>query len=162
MNLYITTVSLLLLFLAASAQDGQLASLAHANAIPMQLQRAMSVVNLKEFQSASTIAVLGGELTGYGLYSLYLDSSCTTFVSASVYPLNACVLDTGTGIRSNVKVTATSNTVTFATFSDDACTSALEAPKSISYTSECSAAKIKFLTQSSNQAPTTKATVSLR
>jgi hypothetical protein len=158
MNLYISAVSLLLRFLAASANDGQLASLGRAHAISIQLQKAMSVVNLKEFQSASTIAVLAGELTGYCLVSTYLDSSCSSFGKAVIFPLNACFFD-GT---SNYKVTATSTTITFAGFSDDACTSAVGAPVSQFYSSECSATKTNTLIQSSNQARTTKATISLR
>jgi hypothetical protein len=51
MFLYVSAVSLFLRFLTASAKGGLLAGLAHVDAISKQLERAASVVNLKEFES---------------------------------------------------------------------------------------------------------------
>jgi hypothetical protein len=162
MFLCVSAVSLLLNFLAATAERGQLASWTSIEAVSLQLQRDISVVNLKEFESASTIALQAGELTGYGILAAYLESSCTTFLTASIFPLNACVFYVGLDSPTNVMVTATSTTYSFAEFSDDACTTAAGNPEVASYTSQCTANKSKFLYQSSNQPPTAKATTSVR
>jgi hypothetical protein len=88
MFLYVATASLFLRFLSASANGEQPPSVAHVDAISVQLESSMSVVNLKEFQSASTIALQTGELTGYGFFAKYLDSTCATIGYATTYPLN--------------------------------------------------------------------------
>jgi hypothetical protein len=163
MFLYFATAFLFLRFLSASANGEQPPSVAHVDAISVQLERSMSVVNLKEFQSASTIALQTGELTGYGFIATYLDSTCATIGYAISYPLNTCLFYITAGQEAYAVLTATSTAYVFERFSDSACTTAVGTAVPTPYTAaECSSAKEKFFVQSSISPPISKATATLR
>jgi hypothetical protein len=163
MFLYVATASLFLRFLSASANGEQPPSVAHVDAISVQLESSMSVVNLKEFQSASTIALQTGELTGYGFFAKYLDSSCATIGYATTYPLNTCLFYFAAGQANYEKVTATSTAYIFEQFSDSACTIAVGTAVPTTYTAaECSSDNEKLFVLSSISPPISKATVTLR
>lgn len=160
MFLFFSTFCLFLRLVTASANEGQLASAAHVDPNSVQLERAMSVVNLQEFTSASTTALQAGELTGYGFFARYLDSSCATIGYAFAYPLNTCLSD---GQASFQKLTATSTAYLYELFSDSACTTAKETAEPTPYiAAECSSTNRKFFVQSSPSPPISKATVTLR
>jgi hypothetical protein len=160
MFLRAAAASLFLRFLTASATGGQLASVAHVDAISMELDR-MSAVNLKDTESASHIALQAGELSGYAVFARYIDSECSALGSAVIYPLNTCYITIASSGVLNEKITATSTSYIATLYSDDTCTTVDGNPDEIPYTSECTAGK-KTLVQPSKQPPTTEATVSFR
>jgi hypothetical protein len=163
MFLFFSTLCLFLRLVTASANDGQLASAAHVDANSVQLERAISVVNLRELTSASTTALQAGELTGYGFFARYLDSTCTTIGYAVAYPLNTCIFYPFDGQAFFEKLTATSTAYLFELFTDSACTIAEETAVSTPYTAaECSSTNGKFFVQSSISPPISRATVTLR
>jgi hypothetical protein len=163
MFLYFSTISLLLRFGTASASGGQLASVAHVNAISVQEERALSVTNLNELESASTVALQAGELTGYGFFAEYLDSTCATIINTVAYPLNTCVFQVSDDQAPYIKLTATSTAYLYEQFSDSACTTAEGTAVPTPYTAaECSSTNEKFFVQSSMSPPISRATATLR
>jgi hypothetical protein len=103
-----------------------------------------------------------GALTGYGFKAFYLESSCSTFISGAVVPLNTCIAYLSGDILIDVKVTATSSTYLFQQYSDSTCTAAVGTASPTPYTAECSSTKQKFFIQSSMLPPVSKDTVTLR
>jgi hypothetical protein len=103
-----------------------------------------------------------GALTGYGFKAFYLESSCSTFISGAVVPLNTCIAYVNGDILIDVKVTATSSTYLFQQYSDSTCTAAVGTASPKPYTAECSSTKQKFFIQSSMLPPVSKDTVTVR
>ena len=160
MFLRVAAASLFLRFLSASATGGQLASVAHVDAISMELER-MSAVNLRDTESASHIALQAGELSGYAVIATYIDSECSALGSALIYPLNTCFIAIGKSGVLNVQITATSTSYIVTLYSDDKCMTTDGSPDETPYTSECTTGE-KTLVQPSKQPPTTEPTVSYR
>jgi hypothetical protein len=103
-----------------------------------------------------------GALTGYGFYAGYLESSCSTFLFAAIYPLNTCLTFRSDNTVIDVKVTATSSAYFIQQYSDSTCTVTVGTAASMRYTTECSSTKEKFFVQSSMQPPVSEATVTIR
>jgi hypothetical protein len=160
MILRVAAASLFLRSLTASATGGQLASVAHVDAISMELER-MSAVNLKDTESASHIALQAGELSGYAVFATYIDSECSALGYAVIYPLNTCFIAIARSGVLNGQITATSTSYIATLYSDDTCMTTDGSPVETPYTSECTAGEIT-LVQPSKQPPTTEPTVSFR
>ena len=157
----LVAASLLLRFLAVSAagqrqQKGEfLASMAHVSAISKEeLESTVSLMSVKGSKSASTIALQGATLSGYGVIATFSDEECTALIYGEIFPLSTCftgVTDSGT---TNFKYTATSSTYVLEEYSDNKCSTLLRIVATSDYTAACSATKDTFSIQSSYKAPT--------
>lgn len=126
----LVTASLLLCFLTVFASCQQhlkgvhLDNVAHVDAFPMNPLSAMSdsLSSVQGSESMSAIA-LEESLSGYIVEATYTDTTCKTFLSAYLSPLNTCMYryDLLTGSRYNVKVIATSSTWLVQYFNDVEC-----------------------------------------
>jgi hypothetical protein len=126
----VVTASLLLSFLTvlASAQQQlkgrQLDSVAHVAAISMnpESKTSNSLASVEGSESVSTIA-LEGSLSGYLIQGTFTDTTCTTFLSGIVQPLNTCfsTYEAISNTRSNVKIIATSTTWLQQYYTDEQC-----------------------------------------
>jgi hypothetical protein len=103
-----------------------------------------------------------GALTGYGFYAGYLESSCSTILFATIYPLNTCLTFLSDNTVIDVKVTATSSAYFIQQYSDSTCTVTVGTAESTRYTTECSSTKEKFFVQSSMQPPVSEAIFTIR
>jgi hypothetical protein len=103
-----------------------------------------------------------GALTGYAFRTQYLDDSCTTFASATIFPLNTCFTHYAPGVSpSYLKYSFTSTTFRVDTYIDDTCSSLIVTGTPITYSTAC-ISRSKFYVQQSSDLPTTSATFSFR
>jgi hypothetical protein len=170
----LVTVSLLLSFLTVSACDqqqlkgGQLVSAKHVGAIAMNPESATSIfrTSVGGSESVSSIALQEG-VNGYLLEAYYADNTCTSFVSAIIYPLNVCFsrYDLYTGYWYNVKIVATSSTWRVQSFTDNECAVAASSTGNGQfnpYQTECkefltrTGEAYKMFVQPTKEAPTAK------
>lgn len=157
----LVAVSLLLRFLAVSAagqrqQKGEfLASMAHVSAISMEeLESTVSLISVKGSKSASTIALQGAALSGYGVIATFSDAQCTTLFYGEIFPLSTCFTGITDSGATNFKYTATSSSYFVQEYSDNKCSTLLKTYETTDYTAACSAKNQKFSVQSSYKAPT--------
>lgn len=100
-----------------------------------------------------------GASSGFFFMVGYTDSTCTAVGYAEVYPLNICCFYVFEKVQSYAKFTATSDQYVIQQYSDSACMTAVGTAQTTSYTTSCSYKNTKFFVQSTNEVPTTKATV---
>jgi hypothetical protein len=167
-------VSLLLCFLTASAsgqqqlKGGQIVCAKHVGAIAMNPESATSNFRtiVEGSESVSSIALQEG-VNGYLLEAHAADNTCTSFLSAIIYPLNTCFsrFELLTGYWYNVKMYATSSTSRVQYFKDDECavvSSSSGNGQFNPYQTECvefiykTGEAYKMFVQPSKEAPTTK------
>ena len=142
----VVTASLLLCFLTvvASAQQQlkgrQLDSMAHVAAISMnpESKTSNSLASVEGSESVSSIA-LEGSLSGYLIEGTFTDTTCTTFVSGILQPLNTCfsMYEVLSNTRSYVRITATSTTWLKQYYRDEQCNVMGTTAKDSPYLSVC-------------------------
>jgi hypothetical protein len=173
MSHQLVTASILLCFLAVAASGQQQLKGGHVGAIATSPESAIShsLASVEGSESVSSITLQEG-LNGYYIEAYYSDSTCTSFVSGILYPLNTCFSQYSiyTGYWFNVKMMATSSTEMLQEFNDDQCAvmASSSAGRTFSpFQTTCtSGVKLgdtsKLFVQSSKEAPTTQSVIYVR
>jgi hypothetical protein len=121
------------------------------------------------FSTPSTVIVpspisspTSGALTGYAFRTQYLDDSCTTFASATIFPLNTCFThNVAGGSPSYQKYSFTSTTFRVDTYIEETCSSLIVSGTTTTYSTACKS-RSKLYIQPSMDLPTKSATFSFR